>query len=340
MSSFASYAFNKSHAAAYAVVAYQTAYLKCHYVRQFMAALLTSVLENTDKVTIFIPSTDNTLYRDIRITITYTVEDDCAKPEFNKEMYVTDDVQIVRGTKDESGKLVMKTTLAEAFEGYLDNFGNANHNYYFCQNPEADPVYGVEIVPITPFAQPGQASVADYRDQTIALTTPLGYYGDMNEVRSVPVRLVAMRANGTNHWFNYTVEFRSPFLVTAAPQPIEIPTNKPVETKNFAELVEVTLINGNQPVWDGDKGGFQSNATTYGLQASDFKFTYRIANGEDQQGRLSIDANTGLITWSNDGTRLLNDTPAHVIVTMEVNGIIISETSITITLLKTDVAGE
>ena len=50
MSSFASYAFNKSHAAAYAVVAYQTAYLKCHYVKQFMAALLTSVLENTDKV--------------------------------------------------------------------------------------------------------------------------------------------------------------------------------------------------------------------------------------------------------------------------------------------------
>lgn len=50
MSSFASYAFNKSHAAAYAFVAYQTAYLKCHYTRQFMAALLTSVLGNTDKV--------------------------------------------------------------------------------------------------------------------------------------------------------------------------------------------------------------------------------------------------------------------------------------------------
>ena len=50
MSSFASYAFNKSHAAAYAFVSYQTAYLKAHYPRQFMAALLTSVLENTDKV--------------------------------------------------------------------------------------------------------------------------------------------------------------------------------------------------------------------------------------------------------------------------------------------------
>ena len=50
MSSFASYAFNKSHAACYAVVAYQTAYLKCHYPCQFMAALLTSVLDNTNKV--------------------------------------------------------------------------------------------------------------------------------------------------------------------------------------------------------------------------------------------------------------------------------------------------
>ena len=50
MSSFASYAINKAHAAAYAVVAYQTAYLKRHYPREFMAALLTSVLDNTGKV--------------------------------------------------------------------------------------------------------------------------------------------------------------------------------------------------------------------------------------------------------------------------------------------------
>ncbi|WMJ23326.1 DNA polymerase III subunit alpha [Paludicola sp. MB14-C6] len=50
MSSFAAYAFNKSHAAAYAFVSYQTAFLKCHYKREYMAALLTSVLGNTDKV--------------------------------------------------------------------------------------------------------------------------------------------------------------------------------------------------------------------------------------------------------------------------------------------------
>lgn len=50
MSGFASYAFNKSHAAAYSVVAYETAYLKCHFYAHYMAALMTSVLENTGKL--------------------------------------------------------------------------------------------------------------------------------------------------------------------------------------------------------------------------------------------------------------------------------------------------
>ena len=54
MASFASYAFNKSHAAAYAVVSYQTAWLKCHWPREYMAALLTSVLDNTNKLSVYI----------------------------------------------------------------------------------------------------------------------------------------------------------------------------------------------------------------------------------------------------------------------------------------------
>ena len=47
---FANYAFNKSHAVCYAVVSYQTAYLKCHYPRQYMAALMTSVLDSAGKI--------------------------------------------------------------------------------------------------------------------------------------------------------------------------------------------------------------------------------------------------------------------------------------------------
>lgn len=54
MIDFAKYAFNKSHAAAYAVVSYQTAYLKCYYPVEFMASLLTSVKDNTSKVISYI----------------------------------------------------------------------------------------------------------------------------------------------------------------------------------------------------------------------------------------------------------------------------------------------
>ncbi len=54
MASFANYAFNKSHAAAYAVISYRTAYLKAHYPQAFFAALLTSVLGNSTKVSEYI----------------------------------------------------------------------------------------------------------------------------------------------------------------------------------------------------------------------------------------------------------------------------------------------
>ena len=51
---FANYAFNKAHAVCYAVVSYQTAYLKCHYPRQYMAALMTSVLDSATKISTYI----------------------------------------------------------------------------------------------------------------------------------------------------------------------------------------------------------------------------------------------------------------------------------------------
>lgn len=51
---FANYAFNKAHAVCYAVVSYQTAYLKCHYPRQYMAALMTSVLDSAEKISGYI----------------------------------------------------------------------------------------------------------------------------------------------------------------------------------------------------------------------------------------------------------------------------------------------
>lgn len=54
MSSFSSYAFNKSHAAAYALLAYQTAYLKANYKKEYFAALLSSVIDNSSKIALYI----------------------------------------------------------------------------------------------------------------------------------------------------------------------------------------------------------------------------------------------------------------------------------------------
>lgn len=61
---FANYAFNKSHAVCYALVSYRTAYLKCHYPQEFFAALLTSVLDWSDKISEYIQSA-----RDIGIAV-------------------------------------------------------------------------------------------------------------------------------------------------------------------------------------------------------------------------------------------------------------------------------
>jgi len=64
MEKFAGYGFNKSHSAAYALIAYQTAYLKAHYPAEFMAAQLSCESGNTDKITLYISEC-----RDMRIEV-------------------------------------------------------------------------------------------------------------------------------------------------------------------------------------------------------------------------------------------------------------------------------
>ena len=81
MAKFAGYGFNKSHAAAYALVAYQTAYLKANYPVEFLAALMTLDLGNTDKLNVFRQELDrldiNLLPPDInRSEVTFAVEAD------------------------------------------------------------------------------------------------------------------------------------------------------------------------------------------------------------------------------------------------------------------------
>lgn len=87
MEKFAGYGFNKSHSAAYALVAYQTAWLKAHYPAAFMAAVMSSDMDNTDKVVTFIDECAH-----MKLTV--------LPPLVNQSMYhftVTDDTTIVYG---------------------------------------------------------------------------------------------------------------------------------------------------------------------------------------------------------------------------------------------------
>ena len=81
---FANYAFNKAHAVCYAVVSYQTAYLKCHYPKEYMAALMTSVLDSAAKVSGYIAECKElgiaTLPPDVNHSDDpFTVEGDCIR---------------------------------------------------------------------------------------------------------------------------------------------------------------------------------------------------------------------------------------------------------------------
>ncbi|WP_031433273.1 DNA polymerase III subunit alpha [Methylomarinum vadi] len=87
MEKFAGYGFNKSHSAAYALVAYQTAWLKAHYPAAFMAAVMSSDMDNTDKVVVLIEEC-----RQMKLTV--------LPPDINSSSYrftVNDDGQIVYG---------------------------------------------------------------------------------------------------------------------------------------------------------------------------------------------------------------------------------------------------
>ncbi|EHL30278.1 hypothetical protein LDG_7608 [Legionella drancourtii LLAP12] len=87
MEKFAGYGFNKSHSAAYALVAYQTAWLKAHYPAAFMAAVMSSDMDNTDKVVTFIDECAH-----MKLTV--------LPPSINQSMYpftVRDDATIIYG---------------------------------------------------------------------------------------------------------------------------------------------------------------------------------------------------------------------------------------------------
>ena len=277
--------------------------------------------DGAGKVEVVIPAFDPTSYPEIHITINYNIHDDCTEAQLIDD-YATNKTQIVRGQVI-GGNLTMQTRLVEAFVDYLDGFANKHHTYYFALASGAPTTY-VEIDPANP-----AAAAQTFEDQIIKLTQEL-----KTKSLDVPVRFVAVRDCGTNHYLDYTVQFRNPFIIEVE-TPVELET--PVglaTTDDFADRIKVFFEVGHKLVWEHKAGNALFDE--YFDSDSKFEFTYAIKAGEDQNGRLTIDPATGLITWSNDGSGLYNDITVHVIVTLNVDGVGTISEEIPVTLLKTE----
>ena len=113
MAEFAKYAFNKSHAACYAVVAYRTAYLKKYYTSEFMAAMLNSYLGNLDRVPIYIDEC-----HDLGIQI--------LKPDINKSfLKFTVDAEVIRSEDINNGSMQKQNGNIRFGLGSIKNVGIA-----------------------------------------------------------------------------------------------------------------------------------------------------------------------------------------------------------------------
>ncbi len=125
MESFASYAFNKSHAACYAVLSYQTAYMKCHYPCEYMAALMTSVLGDRGKIAIY---ADECTAKGIRVLPPNVNESDAG---FTVQGH---DIRFGLKAVKNIGRGLIESVVRERNNGVFTSF------YNFC-----DRVYGREL---------------------------------------------------------------------------------------------------------------------------------------------------------------------------------------------------
>ncbi len=120
MEKFAGYGFNKSHSAAYALVAYQTAWLKAHYPAAFMAAVMSSDMDNTDKVVTFI---DECAHMKLKVL----------PPSINYSMYpftVIDDTTIIYGLGAIKG---VGESAIDCITGERASGGKYTDLFSFCQ---------------------------------------------------------------------------------------------------------------------------------------------------------------------------------------------------------------
>ena len=116
MEKFAGYGFNKSHAAAYSLVAYQTAYLKCHHPAAFMAATMTSEMVNTDKISFFY---QDTVQQGLTI-LAPDINSSCFRFQPVDEKTIAYGLGAVKGTGEAAVENIVAARLAGPFKDLFD----------------------------------------------------------------------------------------------------------------------------------------------------------------------------------------------------------------------------
>ena len=127
MEKFAGYGFNKSHSAAYALIAYQTAWLKAHYPAEFMAAVLSSDMDNTDKVVGFVAECER-----MKLTV--------VSPNINSGFYqftVDEQGQVIYGLGAIKG---VGQAVIEHIVEEREQQGPYTHFYEFCQRLDSQKI--------------------------------------------------------------------------------------------------------------------------------------------------------------------------------------------------------
>lgn len=210
---FANYAFNKAHAVCYGVVSYQTAYLKCHYPREYMAALMTSVLDSAVKITGYIAEC-----KDMGIQV--------LPPDINQSEDIFtvhgDDIRFGLGAVKNVGRGLIRSMVANRSEGgdfrsledFLQRMGDelnkrAVENLIKCGAMDCFGNHRSELLAVY---EPMMDSLSASRKKN--LEGQMGLFGMMSEdepgssipIPSVPelskTDLMAMEKETTGHYFS------------------------------------------------------------------------------------------------------------------------------------------
>lgn len=285
MESFASYAFNKSHAAAYAVISYQTAYLKCKYPKEYMASLITSVLDNINKVVEYIEECKN-----LKIEV--------LPPSINE----SEDIFTVSGNDIRFGLLAIKSLGKAPLEKILKERKNGKFKslYDFCKRMYSKDIQkkAVEnLIKGGAFDNMGanrrqMLKVLDnifeslHTERKNNLEGQIGFFDTMNKEEEMSIEIPNLEEFPQEELLKMEKEITGLYL---SGHPLK-EFSKLIMGGNYAKIVDIISIpkEENPKYKDGDRVKILAIISDVKLKTSKNNNTFAYVNIEDMYGAMEM----------------------------------------------------